>query len=39
MSAHACAVGNSFGLEIGLGYGVISATGRKNAGFNPVEAL
>ena len=37
VGSHACAVGNSFGLGISLSCGVVSATGRKNLGFNPVE--
>ena len=37
VGSHACAVGNSFGLGISLSCGVVSATGRKNIGFNPVE--
>ena len=37
VGAHACAVGNSFGLGISLSCGVVSATGRKNIGFNPDE--
>ena len=37
VGTHACAVGNSFGLGISLSCGVVSATGRKNIGFNPVE--
>ena len=37
VGTHACAVGNSFGLGISLSCGVVSAIGRKNIGFNPVE--
>jgi len=37
VGSHACAVGNSFGLGISLTCGVVSATGLKNIGFNPVE--
>ncbi len=33
----ACAIGNQFGLGISVTCGVISATRRTNAGFNPVE--
>ena len=34
---HACAVGNSFGLGLSLTCGVVSATRRKNVGFNAIE--
>lgn len=34
---HACAIGNSFGLGLSFTCGVISATGRKNVGFNAIE--
>ena len=37
VGSHACAVGNSFGLGISFSCGVVSATGRKNLGFNRVE--
>ena len=37
VGSHACAAGNSFGLGISFSCGVVSATGRKNIGFNPVE--
>ena len=37
VGGHACAAGNSFGLGISFSCGVVSATGRKNIGFNPVE--
>lgn len=37
VGSHACAAGNSFGLGISFSCGVVSATGRENIGFNPVE--
>ena len=37
VGSHACAAGNSFGLGISFSCGVVSATGRQNIGFNPVE--
>lgn len=34
---HACAIGNSFGLGIGISCGVVSAVHRSDVGFNAVE--
>ena len=34
---HACAIGNSFGLGLSLTCGVVSATHRRNVGFNAIE--
>ena len=34
---HACAIGNSFGLGLSLTCGVVSATNRRNVGFNAIE--
>ena len=37
IGSHVCALGNPFGLGVSFSCGVVSATGRKNIGFNPVE--
>ena len=34
---HGCAIGNSFGLGLGISCGVVSAIHRKQVGFNPIE--
>jgi len=37
VGGHACAIGNSFGLGIGISCGVISAIHRQDVGFNAIE--
>ena len=37
IASSTCLISNSFGLDLGITCGVISATGRKNTGFNQIE--
>lgn len=37
MATRACAIGNSFGLDISMTCGVVSATRMSGVGFNPME--
>ena len=37
IGGHACAIGNSFGLGIGISCGVVSAIHRRDVGFNAIE--
>ena len=37
IGSSACLISNSFGLNIGITCGVISATGLSNIGFNDIE--
>ena len=37
LGAKVCAVGNQFGLGLSVTCGVVSASRRSNAGFNPIE--
>ena len=37
IASSACLISNSFGLDLGITCGVVSAIGRKNTGFNKIE--
>ena len=37
IASSTCLISNSFGLDLGITCGVVSAIGRKNTGFNKVE--
>ena len=37
IASSACLISNSFGLDLGITCGVVSAIGRKNIGFNKIE--
>ena len=37
IASSTCLISNSFGLDLGITCGVISANGRKNTGFNQIE--